>query len=118
MMSKPTTLIPNLNKIMEEYTELEDHTVQTTQIVAEQVEERVDVNDELEQTVEESRKRKRGNEEAEKSEQKASEWVSDMMYIAWRDKLQHRGFIRERGFRKWISPFQELIESKGWHLFC
>ena len=41
-----------------------------------------------------------------------------MAYIAWRDKLQHRDFIGERGFSKWISPFQELIESKGWHLFC
>ena len=62
-MSEPTTLIPNLNEIMEEYTELEDQTVQTTQAVDEQVEEGVDVNDELEQIVEESRKRKRGNEE-------------------------------------------------------
>ena len=67
--------------------------------------------------MEESRKRKRGNEEVENNEQKASEWVFDMAYIAWRDKLQHRDFIRERGFNKWISPFQELIESKGWHLF-
>ena len=67
---------------MEEYTELEDQTVHTTQTVAEQVEERVGVNDELEQTVEESRKRKRGNEEAENSEQKVSEWVFDMAYIS------------------------------------
>ena len=51
-MSEPTTLIPNLNEIMEELTELEDQTVQTTQTRAKQVEERVDVNDELEQTVE------------------------------------------------------------------
>ena len=67
--------------------------------------------------MEEYRKRKRENEEAKNSEQKAGEWVSDMPYIAWRDKLQHRDFIRERGFSKWISPFQELIESKEWHLF-
>ena len=40
-----------------------------------------------------------------------------MAYIPWRDKLQHRDFIGERGFNKWISPFQELVESKGWHLF-
>ena len=86
-MSKPTTLIPNLNEIMEEYAKLEDQTVQTTQTVDEQVEERVDVNDELEQIVKESRKRKRGNEEAKNSEQKVSEWVSNMAYIAWRDKL-------------------------------
>ena len=38
--------------------------------------------------MEESRKRKRGNEEAERSEQKSSDWVFDMAYIAWRDKLQ------------------------------
>ena len=68
--------------------------------------------------MEESRKRKRGIEEAGNNEQKASEWVSNMAYISWRDKLQHRDFIEERGFNKWISPFQELTESKGWHLFC
>ena len=34
------------------------------------------------------------------------------------DKLKHRDFIGERGFSKWISPFQEVIESKGCHIFC
>ena len=55
--------------------------------------------------MEEFRKRKRGNEESERSEQKAGDWVSDMAYIAWRDKLQHRDFIGERGFNKWVSQF-------------
>ena len=32
--------------------------------------------------------------------------------------MQYRDFIEERGFNKWISSFQEIIESKGWHLFC
>ena len=41
-----------------------------------------------------------------------------MAYISWRDKLQHIDFIGERGFNKWLSPFQELVESKGWYLFC
>ena len=41
-----------------------------------------------------------------------------MAYISWRDKLQHKDFIGEKGFIKKISPFQELIKSKGWHLFC
>ena len=36
-----------------------------------------------------------------------------MAYIAWIDKLHHRDFIGERGFNKWVSPFQELVESKG-----
>ena len=60
----------------------------------------------------------RGKKEVESSEQKVVDWVSDMGYIAWRDKLQHKDFIGERGFNKWVSPFQELVESKGWHLLC
>ena len=67
--------------------------------------------------MEESRKRKRGIEEAESSEQKAGDWVFDMAHISWRDKLQHKDFIGERGFNKLVSPFQELVESKGGHLF-
>ena len=112
-MSKPTNLVQNLNEIMEEYAKLEDDTFQATQAVAGQGKERVEVNEELEQTGEESRKRKRGKEEAESSEQKASDWVSNMAYVAWINKLHHRDFIGERGFNKWVSPFQELVESKG-----
>ena len=57
--------------------------------------------------MEESRKRKRGAEEArvESSGEKVSDWVLEQAYVAWRDKLQHREFIGERGFNKWISPF-------------
>ena len=106
-------MVPNLNKIMEEYAELENETVQPTQAVAGQGEEMAEVNEELEQTVEESRKRKRGNEEAYSSEKKASDWVSDLAYVTWKDKLQYRDFIGERGFNKWISQFKEIIEGKG-----
>ena len=69
--------------------------------------------------MEESRKRKRGDEEvrAESIEEKASDWVFDMAYAAWKDKLQYRDFIGERGFKKWTSPFTEIVERKGWHLF-
>ena len=116
-MSEPKNLVPNLKKIMEKNDELENETVQATQAVATQGKERAEENEELEQTVEGSWKRKRGNEEAERSEQKASDWVSGMVYIDWRDKLKHKDFIGERGFNKWVSPFQELVESKGWHLY-
>ena len=71
---------------------------------------------ETEHTIEETRKRKRGAKEAEQREEKASDLVSKRAYFAWRDKLQHRDFIGERGFSKLISPFQELIEKKGWNL--
>ena len=46
------------------------------------------------------------------------DWISDMAYVAWKDKLRYIDFIGERGFSKRISPFQEIVESKGWHLFC
>ena len=72
-MSKPRNLVPNLNEIMEEYDELENETVQATQVATGQGEERAEVNGELEQTVEESRKRKRGIKEVESSEQKAGD---------------------------------------------
>ena len=69
--------------------------------------------------MEESRNRKRGDEEAraKSSGEKVSDWVSDMAYVGWRDKLQNIDFIGKRGFNKWISLFKEIIESKGWHLF-
>ena len=41
-----------------------------------------------------------------------------MAYVARKDKLQYRDFIRERGFNKWISSFTEIVENKGWHFFC
>ena len=68
--------------------------------MVEQAEERDDENEDPEHIVERSRKRKRGNEETEIGEQKVSDWVSDMAYIAWKDKLQHIDFIGERGFNK------------------
>ena len=52
-MPESSHLVPNLNEIMED-----EETVQATHAVARKGEERVEVNEELEQTVEESRKRK------------------------------------------------------------
>ena len=88
-MFKPTDLVPNLNEIMEEYAEREEETVEAAQAETGQIEERAEVNKEPEQPMEESRKSKREDEEAraERSGEKASDWVSDMAYVAWKDKL-------------------------------
>ena len=64
-MSKPTNLVPNLNEIMEEYVEWENETIQATQAVTEQDEERDEVNRMFELIEIESRKRKRRTEEIE-----------------------------------------------------
>ena len=119
-MSEPSNLVPNLNEMMEEYTEKEEEAIQVTQEETGQEEERVEARAEPKQPMEETKKRKRVAEKArtECNDEKASDWVSKLAYFSWRDKLQHRDFIGEKGFSKWISPFQEVIESKGWHLFC
>ena len=63
----------------------------------------------------ESRKRKKENEETrvESNGEKTRKWISDMAYVAWKDKLQYKDFIGERGFSKWISQFQEIGKNKG-----
>ena len=65
-MSELTNLVPNLNEIMEEYVEWENETVQATQAVTEQNEERDEVNIMFELIEEESRKRKGRTEQIEK----------------------------------------------------
>ena len=106
-MSEPSHFVPNLNGMMEEYAEREEEAVQATHAETGQEEERVDERAEIEQPVEETRKRRRGVEEAkvERKEEKASDLVLERAYFAWRDKLQHRDFIGERGSNKLISPF-------------
>ena len=44
-------------------------------------------------------------------------FIADEAYSFWRENLKDRGFIRERGFGKFVSSFVEIIE-KGWSLFC
>ena len=115
-MSDPTILIPNLNKIMEEYIELENQTEQVSRAVAEQIEGREDENEEYQQTMEESRKRKRGTDEAEAEQRKyrTRNLVSNKAEALMEICLKDRGFIAERGFKKLISPFAEMLENRGW----
>ena len=64
-MSDPTTMIPNLQEVMEEYTELENQIEQGFEVTTRQVEEpRNDDNKENHQIVEAPRKRKKGADEA------------------------------------------------------
>ena len=61
-MFEPLHLIPNLNKIMKSYTEVEEEIVQETQSMEMQDEEITEDRGEPGQLGEESRKRKRGAE--------------------------------------------------------
>ena len=64
-MSEPLYLIPNLNEIVEEYTEREEEAVQPTQAETGQEENRAESRTEVEQPAEEKRKMKREAVEAE-----------------------------------------------------
>ena len=103
---------------MEEYTEREEETVRVSQAKIEK-EERAEAKAEPKQPMEETRKRKMGAKEtgAEHSEGKESDWVLELAFVSWRDKLQHIDFIGERGFSRWISSFQEIVEKRGWLVF-
>ena len=63
-MSNPSKLISNLNEIMEEYTKAKEETIQEAQLGAMLEEERAKARTKTEQPTEETRKIKRGAEEA------------------------------------------------------
>ena len=63
-MFDSTTLIPILNKLMEEYTELENETEQGSYEAVVQVEDREYENEKQQQKGKESRKRKSGADKA------------------------------------------------------
>ena len=45
-------------------------------------------------------------------------FISDEAYSLWEKNLTDKGFIREMGFGTFISPIVEIIEKRGWNLFC
>ena len=115
-MFEPTNLVPNLNEIMEEYVEWENETIQATQAVTNQDEERNEVNKMFKPIEEESRKRKRRIEETETElrAEKARHFISDKAVALMEKSLKERGFIDERGFKRLVSPFVEILEKREW----
>ena len=115
-MYEPTNLVPNLNEIMEEYAEWENQIVQATQAVAEQGEEKEEVNRMFELIEEESRKMKRRTEETETEQraEKVRNFILDKATALMEKSLKDRGFIVERGFKKLISHFVEILEKREW----
>ena len=87
-MSNPTTLIPNLHEVMEEYTQLEDQTEQSFEATIRQVEERDDDNKENHQTVDEPRKRKRRADEA-----RARNLILEKATTLMEGSFKNKGFI-------------------------
>ena len=100
-MSNSTTLISNLNEIMEEYTELENQTEQGSQAATMQIEDREDENEKQQQKGEESRKRKKGADEtrAEQMKERVRNFIFEKAATLMEGSLKDRGFIVERGLK-------------------
>ena len=111
-MAEPSTLIPNLSEIMEEYAPPrgEVHPEPTG-------EDRLSEQPEVQPVTRQQRKKvKEKQQEAEEEEE--DEFVSDEAYSNWKKHYAGKGFVGERGFSQFISPFKELIEQRGWGKFC
>ena len=65
---------------------------------------------------EESKKRKRRTEEPESEQrvEKARNFILDKAVALMEKSLKERGFIAERGFKKLVSPFVEMLEKREW----
>ena len=116
-MVEPSTLIPNLNEIMEEHAQPEEevHLEPTGEVHLETTEENRTSEQPEVQPVERQQKRK-GKERRQEEEE--NEFISKEAHSLWKKHYAGKGFIRERGFSQLISPFKELIEQRGWGKFC
>ena len=119
LMAEPSTLIPNLNEIMEEHAQPEGevHLEPTEEVHLETTEENRPSEQQEVQPVVRQQKRK-GMERLREQEEEEDEFVSEEAHSLWKKHYAGKGFIGERGFSQLISPFKELIEQRGWGKFC
>ena len=119
-MAEPQNPVSNLNEMIIEYAagEVEVHLKPQTETTS--VAELEGQEEEQNQT-QKGRKQKRAeqsrSEQAEESEDDKA-FISDKAYSLWEKNLSDKGFLGESGFGKFISPFVEIIEKRGWSLFC
>ena len=108
-MAKPSTLIPNLNEIMEEHAQPEE------EVHLEPTEENRPTEQPEVPPITKQQRRK-GKERQQEEEE--DDFVSEEAFSNWEKNYAGKGFVGERGFSQLISPFKELIEQRGWEKFC
>ena len=57
-------------------------------------------------------------EEKQSSDEEVEEFVFDKAYEIMEKKILKKESIRERGFKRFISPFKEIIKKRGWKFVC
>ena len=65
-----------------------------------------------------ARQQKKKGKERQQEEEEEDEFVSDEAFSLWKKHYARKRFVGEMGFSQPISPFQELIEQRGWGKFC
>ena len=107
-----------MNKIMEEFSEIAEEIEESVKTInQEEIQEKAV---EVGVKVEEGRKRKR-EDEGEKEQSSGDEvddFVSDKAFELMEKKILQKRFIRERGFKQFISHFKEVNEKRGWKIIC
>ena len=123
-MAENQSPVPNLNEmineIMNEYShgEKEVHLEPQPETVTNAEPE---TQPEVEEPAEEERaaKRQRTVRHTEENETKGiKDFISAEDQALWNNQMDDKGFISERGFANFISPFAEIIEKMGWEFFC
>ena len=107
-MVEPSTLIPNLNEIMEEYTQTEGES---------HLEPTMESRPLKQPEVPPVTKQQRWKGKERQQEEEEDEFVSEEAFSNWKKNYAGKGFVGERGFSQLISPFKELIEQRGWGKF-
>ena len=119
-MAENQNLNPNLSEMTNEYAHGEEEVhlePQPWTVITEELEAQPEAGEPVEEGRKEKRQRLvRHNEEAKSEGDK--DFFSAKAHALWNKLVADKGFISERGFRKLISPFSEIIEKKGWDFFC
>ena len=113
-MAEPLILVPNLNGMVKEYTagEEEVHLEPQTKTIPV-------IDSEVQKGQNQTKKGKRQRRAEESRTEQAREtkdneaFISNEAYAFWEENLSDKGFIGERGFGTFISPFTEMIEKRG-----
>ena len=101
--------ITNLNKLIDEIMRESVEAVEEVQL---EPQPREEIN------VEQGTQLEEDEQPEEETTEEDKDFISKEAQELWNKILFDKEFVCERGFRKLISPFSEVIEKRGWGFFC
>ena len=119
-MAENQNLVPNLSKMMNEYTHGEEEVYLEPQpriVITEEPEAQPETG-EIDEQGRKAKRQRSVRQNDEPGPEGDKDFISAEAHALWNKLFVDKGFINERGFGKLISPFLEIIENKGWDLLC